>query len=67
MKKFIKYISRIVLGSLTIFSGLLTCISLIPDDYPCGSLQAFGIILFGVSTLMFLILFCIGWHVTKKW
>ena len=63
----IKYTSRIVLGSLTIFFGFLTCLSLIPDDYPCGTMQFHGILISSFSTLMFLIMFCIVWHVTKKW
>ena len=67
MKKIIKYTSRIVLGALTIFFSFLTCLSLIPDGGPCGTMQANAIIICVTITLPLFVIFCITWHVTKKW
>ena len=51
IKKALKYISRLIFGSLTIWGGCLTYLNLIPDDYPCGTMQTCGTVIFSVITL----------------
>lgn len=67
MKKFIKYAIRIILGILTLFFGVLTCLSFIPDDYPCGTPQAMAITMSSFCTIISLIMLWLAWYLTKKW
>ena len=70
MKKVIKYLSRIVLGIITILWGLLTYLAFTPmegyhhceaGEEECSLLQ---IVLILVVLIFF---FCIVWYKTRKW
>lgn len=67
MNKLIKYGSRVVLGLLTIFWGLVTYCALTPmDEYPCEAGQEdmsphWGVLI----TAVLLVTFCFVWYKTK--
>ena len=67
MKKYVKYISRIILALFTIFWGLVTYCAFTPmDEYPCEAGQKemspyWGVII----TIVFLFLFCFVWYKSK--
>ena len=70
MKKFFKYISRIVLGIITAFMGLITWCALYPDEsyHHCesGQEELSGQQCILITTVL-LILFCFVWYKTRKW
>ena len=68
MKKFIKYISRIALGAITLFWCLCIYKGLNPKhEYPCGTSDFMLFFMGSIFTMASLILFCIVWYITKKW
>lgn len=67
-KKIIKYVSRLVLGLVTLFWGLVTYVAFLPpmEEYPCEVGQedlspVYGVIITFVS----MFLFCFVWYKTK--
>ncbi len=70
MKKFTKYSSRIVLGAITLFFGLITYYAYNPDEsyHHCEAGQSDGDPIYvALIAIASLIIFCYVWYKTKKW
>lgn len=70
MKRFIKYTSRIVLGLLTIFWGLITLVAFFPDEscHHCEAGQNDGNPIYvTLIAIALLLVFCLVWYKTRKW
>ena len=69
MKRFIKYASRIVLGLLTVFWGLVTWVALNPDEeyHHCESGQEeWSALQCAMAFAISLIIFFVVWYKTRK-